>query len=163
VLFRLNNEEYKQQIRTAKANIEAAKAQVSGAKNEVKRLQPLSQKGIVSDYRLESAEYNVQSAQAALAQAQAALENAKINMGYTIVKSPTDGVIGSIPYRIGSLVNSSIVQPLTIVSDISKMFAYFSMSERELLQMALIVAGEGGNKTLHQLIKEMPDVSFIMA
>ncbi|HEX6983714.1 MAG TPA: efflux RND transporter periplasmic adaptor subunit [Balneolaceae bacterium] len=163
VLFRLNNEEYKQQIRTAKANIQAAKAQVNSAENEVHRLQPLAKKGIVSEYRLESARYNLQSAKAALAQAQAALENAKINMSYTVVKSPTDGVIGSIPYRIGSLVSSSITQPLTIVSDISKMFAYFSMSERELLEMALAVAGEGGNKTLQQLIKEMPDVSFVMA
>lgn len=163
VLFRLNSQEYEQQIRTARANIQAAKAQLNTAKNEVNRLQPLAEKGIVSEYRVESAQFNLQSAKAALAQARAALENAKISMDYTVVKSPTDGVLGSIPYRIGSLVSSAVPQPLTIVSDISEMFAYFSMSERDLLEMALTVADEGGNKTLQQLVDDMPKVSFVMA
>lgn len=162
VLFRLNNEEYKQQIRTAKASIEAAKASVSSAENEVKRLQPLAEKGIISSYRLQSARNTLQTQQAALAQAEAALANAKVNLSYTYVKSPTDGVIGSIPYRIGSLVNSAIVEPLTIVSDISKVYAYFSMSERELLEMTRAVADSGGNRTLHQRIAEMPLVNFIL-
>lgn len=162
VLFRLNGEEYQQQMRTAKADVQAAKAQVNSAENEVKRLQPLAEKEIVSGYRLESARYNLQSAKAALAQAEAALENAKINRSYTIVKSPTDGVIGSIPYRIGSLVSSTITKPLTIVSDISRVYAYFSMSEGELLEMARAVAGLGDNKTLQQLIAEMPKVNFIL-
>ena len=161
-LFRLNSEEYQQQIRSAQADIAAAKAGVNSAENEVKRLQPLAEKGIISEYGLISAQNTLQSQKAALAQARAALENARTNLGYTNVKSPTDGVIGSIPYRVGSLVSSAIPQPLTVVSDISQVYAYFSMSERELLEMARTVAGERENKTLHQRIAEMPEVNFLL-
>src|SRR5699024_8569689 len=54
-------------------------------------------------------------------------------------------------------------EPLTTVSDVSKMNAYFSMSERELLEMALAVTEEGQNQTLEQLIGKMPPVHFEMA
>ncbi|MDR8394029.1 efflux RND transporter periplasmic adaptor subunit [Aliifodinibius sp. S!AR15-10] len=163
VLFRLNSEQYEQEVRSAEADVEAAKAAVETAKDEVERMSSLAQKEIISDYRLQSAKNQLQSQEAALSQAQAALENARVNLSYTYVKSPTDGVIGSIPYRIGSLVSSTISRPLTVVSDISEVYAYFSMSERELLTMSQSVAGDGGNKTLQQRITDMPDVNLVLA
>jgi membrane fusion protein (multidrug efflux system) len=165
VLFRLNSEEFKQQVRSAKADVEAAKAGVSTAEDEVKRLSSLAEKDIISDYQLQSAKNNLQSQKAALAQAEASLENAQVNLGYTNVKSPTAGVIGNIPYRIGSLVSNTITQPLTVISNISKMYAYFSMSERELLEMSQGVAtsGEGGNKTLQERVADMPEVNLLLA
>ncbi|MCW9708485.1 efflux RND transporter periplasmic adaptor subunit [Fodinibius salsisoli] len=163
-LFRLNSEEFEQQVRSAKADVEAAKAGVSTAEDEVTRLSSLAEKDIISDYQLQSAKNNLKSQQAALAQAQAALENAQVNLGYTNVKSPTAGVIGKIPYRIGSLVSSTIAQPLTMISNITNIYAYFSMSERELLEMSQSVAasGEGGSKTLQERISEMPKVNLIL-
>lgn len=149
VLFKLNAQEYKQQVT-------AAKAAVATAKNEVKRLTPLAEQGIISEYDLQAAKLKLQSAKAQLVQA-------KVNLSYTTIESPVDGVIGRIPYKVGSLVSSSIQQPLTTVSDISSIYAYFSMSERELLNMTLAAAEEGGNKTLSQLVKEMPPVRFEMA
>lgn len=163
VLFRLNSEQYEQEVRSAEADVKAAKAAVETAKDEVERLNSLTDKEIISNYQLQSAKNSLQSQQAALAQAEAALENARVNLNYTYVKSPTDGVIGNIPYRIGSLVSSTISQPLTVVSNISEVYAYFSMSERELLNMAQNVADEGGNKTLQQRIADMPEVNLVLA
>ncbi|HKK47208.1 MAG TPA: efflux RND transporter periplasmic adaptor subunit [Balneolaceae bacterium] len=158
-LFQLNSEEYDQQVRSAKADVEAAKAAVNTASMNLKKTKPLADKDIVSQYDVESAQYNLQSKKAALAQAQANLINAQTNLGYTTVKSPADGVIGNIPYRVGSLVSSNITKPLTVVSDIDKMYAYFSMSERDLLGMMKQAPGN----ELREKIKQMPPVSFIMA
>ncbi|MEL7834765.1 efflux RND transporter periplasmic adaptor subunit [Fodinibius sp. Rm-B-1B1-1] len=163
VLFTLNNEEYKQEVRSAKADIQAAKARVSTAEDEVERQQNLVDKEIVSQYQLQSAKNELESNQAALAQAESRLKNAEVNLGYTQVKSPVNGIIGTIPYRIGSLVNSSISQPMTVVSDISEVYAYFSMSERELLEMAQTVSDDGGNKTVQQRVAEMPEVNLLLA
>jgi membrane fusion protein (multidrug efflux system) len=162
-LFKLNSEQYEQEVRSGEADVEAAKAAVETAKDEVQRFQKLAEKDIVSNYQLQSAQNTLQSRKASLAQARAALENARVNLSYTNIKSPSDGVIGSIPYRIGSLVNSATTQPLTVISNISKMYAYFSMSERELLEMAQGVATEGGNQTLQQRIAEMPKTNLVLA
>ena len=163
VLFELNSEQYEQDVRSAQADIEAAKAGVSTAKDEVKRLRSLVEKEIISDYRLQSAKNALESKQAVLAQAKARLENAQVNLSYTNVKSPATGIIGNIPYRIGSLVSSSIQQPLTVVSDVSKVYAYFSMGERELLEMAQNVSDKGGNKTIQQRVADMPKVNLILS
>lgn len=158
-LFQLNSEEYEQQLRSAKADVEAAKAAVNTANMNLQKTKPLAEKDIVSQYDVESAQYNLQSKKAALAQAKARLINAQTNLGYTTVKSPADGVIGNIPYRVGSLVSSNIAKPLTVVSDISKMYAYFSISERDLLEMMR----EAQGADLREKIKQMPNVSFVMA
>lgn len=163
ILFELNSEQYEQEMRVAQADIEAAQAAVSTAEDEVKRLRSLVEKDIISDYRLQSAKNMLDSQKAALSQAEARLENARVNFSYTNVKSPTKGIIGNIPYRVGSLVSSNSQQPLTVVSDISEVYAYFSMSERELLEMAQSVAKEGGNKTIQQRIAEIPPINLILA
>lgn len=163
VLFTLNSEEFEQQVRSAKADVQAAKAGVSTAEDEVSRMQSLVDQEIVSNYRLQTAKNTLKSKEAALAQAQARLKNAQVNLGYTKVKSPADGIIGTIPYRIGSLVSSTTSRPLTVVSDISEVYAYFSMSERELLEMAYNVSDEGGNKTIQQRVAEMPNVRLVLA
>ncbi|PAU95583.1 efflux transporter periplasmic adaptor subunit [Aliifodinibius salipaludis] len=163
VLFTLNNVEYQQEVRSAKADIQAAKARVSTAEDEVERQQSLVDKEIVSQYQLQSAKNELESNQAALAQAESRLKNAQVNLGYTEVKSPVTGIIGTIPYRIGSLVNSSISQPMTVVSDISEVYAYFSMSERELLEMARTVSSDGEDQTIQQRVAEMPQVNLLLA
>lgn len=49
--------------------------------------------------------------------------------------SPSNGVVGTFPYRVGSLVSPSVAQPLTTVSEIGDMYVYFSMTEKQLLAM----------------------------
>ena len=95
----------------------------------------LAQKNIISQYELQTAENTLAQQKANLAQAEAQLINAEKNLSYTQVSSPADGVIGKIPYRVGSLVSPSMATPLTTVSDNSKMFVYFSMNEKDLLKL----------------------------
>ena len=74
-----------------------------------------------------------------------------------MVKSPVNGVASMIPYRVGALVNSNISQPLVTVSDDSKIFAYFSMAENQMLDLIQ----EYGS--LKEAIKDMPEVELIMS
>ncbi len=149
ILFQINDEEYRQRVRTAKIEVQRAK-------NQLQQITPLAQQGIISKYELKSAKLNLEAAKAALA-------TAKQDLSYTTIESPVDGVLGRIPYEVGSLVNSTVVQPFTTVSNISTIYAYFSMSERELLEMALAVADEGGGRTLGQLIENIPPIRLAMA
>ena len=163
VLFRLNNEEYRQAVRSAKADVEAARANVQQAQDEVERLTSLVEKDIVSEYELRSAKNTLASRKGALSQAQAALKNAQVNLDYTYVRSPADGVIGSIPYRIGSLVSSNSAEPLTVVSDISEVRAYFSMNERELLEMVQETGVGDRDGVLRERIANLPDAHLILS
>ena len=114
----------------------------------------LNKKNIISNYDLQMAENQLAQTKAQLAQAEAQLVNAKNNLSYTSVTSPSDGVVGSIPYRVGSLVSPSVANPLTTVADISEMYAYFSMTERQLLSQIR----EGGS--IKEILERMPDVQL---
>ncbi|CAA9197094.1 Multidrug resistance protein MexA [Flavobacterium bizetiae] len=158
-LFKINAPEYEQQVRTAAASIKSAQADVSSAKLAVNKVKPLVEKGIISKYDLESAQYTYESAVASLAQANAALVNAKTNLGYTTVTSPVNGVVGSIPFRLGSLVSSNTTEPLTTVSSIGNVFAYFAMNEKALLNFTKSASGA----SLAEKIKQLPAVSLILS
>src|SRR4051794_40665824 len=157
-LFRISAPQYEQDVRTAEANIKIAVADVNAAQMQVNKVRPLVEKDIISKYELESAQYTLQARQAALAQARATLANAKTNLGYTSVTSPVNGVVGTIPYKIGSLVSSNTAQPLTTVSNIGSIYAYFSINEKQALDFARNSPGT----TLKQRIARIPPVSLIL-
>lgn len=159
LLFKISAPQYEQDVRTAKANIQIAEANVNAAKMEVDKVRPLVEKNIISKYELESAEFTLQSKQAALAQAKATLANANTNIGYTSVTSPVNGVVGSLPYKIGSLVNSNTAMPLTTVSNINKIYAYFSINEKVALEFAKDTKGATSQKRL----ETMPPVTLVLA
>lgn len=158
-LFKINDPQYEQAVRTANAGIKTAEAQVSTAKLAVVKVTPLVQKEIVSKYELESAQYTYKSALASLASAKAALVNAQTNLSYTTVTSPVNGVVGSIPFRLGSLVNSSNTDPLTTVSSIGNVYAYFALNEKLLLEFTKDSTGT----TFSQKIAKMPKVSLLLS
>ncbi|SEO65561.1 membrane fusion protein, multidrug efflux system [Flavobacterium sp. CF108] len=157
-LFKISAPEYEQQVRTASASIKSAQADLSSAKLAVNKVRPLVEKGIISKYDLESAQYTYESAVASLAQANAALVNAKTNLGYTTVTSPVDGVVGSIPFRLGSLVSSNTTEPLTTVSSIGNVYAYFALNEKALLNFT-----KDSGASLNQKIKSLPAVSLLLS
>ncbi|MFC0780201.1 efflux RND transporter periplasmic adaptor subunit [Flavobacterium sp. HJSW_4] len=159
-LFKISAPEYEQQVRTATASIKSAQAEVSSAKLAVNKVKPLVEKGIISKYDLESAQFTYESAMASLAQANAALVNAKTNLGYTTVTSPVNGVVGSIPFRLGSLVSSNNADPLTTVSSIGNVYAYFAMNEKMLLNFT---QSNTTGASLAQKIKSMPAVSLLLS
>jgi len=136
LLFKINAPQYEQDVRTAEAGIKTAEADVNTATLQVNKVKPLVEKDIISHYELESAQLALQTKEAALAQAKASLENARINLGYTTIVSPVDGVIGSLPYKLGSLVTSTTTDPLTTVYNTANVYAYFAMNEKQLLDFS---------------------------
>ncbi|MFT5749889.1 MAG: membrane fusion protein (multidrug efflux system), partial [Ancylomarina sp.] len=159
LLFKLSAETLNQQVNVAKANIEVAKAQVVSAQVEVDKVTPLVQKNIISGVQLKTAESNLNAANAQLIAAEAQYQNARENLAYTFIKSPVDGIVGSLPYRVGSLVGRSEPKPLTTVSNISNVYAYFTLNEKQLLQFN---RGLNGSSVADK-IKELPDVELILA
>ncbi|WP_316793861.1 efflux RND transporter periplasmic adaptor subunit [Pedobacter frigoris] len=159
LLFTINAPQYEQLVRTASAAISSAEANVNAAQLQVNKTKPLVEKDIISKYDLDAAQLTLQSRQAALAQAKAELVNARVNLGYTKITSPVDGVIGSIPFKTGSLVSGSSAQPLTTVSNISKIYAYFSMNEKQLLDFSRNYKGN----TLSAKMKNIPAVSLVLS
>lgn len=139
---------------SAEAAVTAAEAQVHTAQLNVDRIRPLAEKGIVSVTQLNTYQNALESANASLAQAKAQLKNARATLNWTEVKSPVDGIIGNIPYRLGSLVNSGNV--LTTVANTKEVFVYFSISESNLMN---ILSSLEGN-TQEEKIKNFPPVKL---
>ncbi|MHA4896550.1 efflux RND transporter periplasmic adaptor subunit [Pedobacter sp. PWIIR3] len=159
LLFSINAPQYEQLVRTANAAISSAEADVNAAQLQVNKTKPLVDKDIISKYDLDAAQLTLQSRKAALAQAKAELVNAKVNLSYTKITSPVDGVIGSIPFKTGSLVSPTGAQPLTTVSNISKVYAYFSLNEKQLLEFSKTYKGAD----LAAQMKNIPAVSLVLA
>ena len=134
-LFIIDQVPYKAALQTAEANVAAAKAGVATAQLTYDSKKELYAKNVVSQYDLLTAENTLLTAKAQLAQAEAQRVNAANNLSYTVVKAPANGVVGTLPYRVGALVSASIPQPLTTVSDNSEMYVYFSMNENQLLNL----------------------------
>jgi len=132
-LFIIDPVQYEEAVNAARAAVNVAKANMATAELTAQNKRELAKNNIIGAYDLQMAENSLLSSKALLAQASAQLVNAEKNLSYTRVSSPSDGVVGTIPFRVGSLVSPSIATPLTTVSDISEMYAYFSMTERQLL------------------------------
>lgn len=134
LLFVLNAPQYEQEVRNTEAAISSAEAEVNSAQIDVEKTRPLVEREIISKFELTSAENIVTAKKAALEQAQASLANAKTNYSYTRITAPVAGFIGTLPYKLGSLVNSSTADPLTTISNIKKVYAYFSINEKTHLE-----------------------------
>ncbi|ASZ15116.1 efflux RND transporter periplasmic adaptor subunit [Chitinophaga pendula] len=159
LLFKIHGPQYEQEVRTATAAIKRAQADVHTAGMQVEKTAPLVEEGIISNYELQSAKYTLQAREAALAQAKASLVNANTNIGYTTISSPVDGIVGSLPYKPGSLVSSSSPLPLTVVSNTHKIHAYFAFNEKELLDLTARYPG----KTIAEKLAQLPEVLLLLA
>ena len=155
VLFVIDNETYQAAVRQAQAAVNTAQSSVNTAKLTFENTKQLHANRVVGDYELQTAENTYESAKAGLAQAQAALASAKDNLSFCYVKSPAKGVVGTLPYKKGALVNNSNV--LTHVADISEMEVYFSMTEKDMLTLS---KAEGG---LRGAVDALPAVKLLLA
>ncbi len=158
LLFRISNPQYEQDLRSAEASLRTAEAEMESAQMTVNKVRPLVQKDIISSYELESAEYTLKTKQAAVTEAKSAVTNAEINVGYTSITSPMNGIIGSLPHKEGSYINSSSTDPLTTISSLSNMYAYFSVNEKQLLDISMKMEGA----TLQDKLKHFPDVRLLL-
>lgn len=153
-LFIIDQVPYKAALQTAEANVEAAKAGVATAQLTFDSKKELFAKNVISQFELTTSQNQLLTAQAQLAQAEAQRVNAANNLSYTVVKAPANGVVGTLPYRVGALVSASLPQPLTTVSDNSDMYVYFSMNENQLLNLTRTYG------SMANTLKNMPEVQL---
>ena len=156
-LFQIDPTQYKAAYDQAAASVKSAKANLETITATERNKKMLHDQKIISDFEYQTAVNNLLTAKANLAQAEAAYTAAKQNLDFCTVKSPSDGVIGTFPYRIGALVSPSISEPLTTVSEIGDMYVYFSMTEKQLLDLTRA----GG--TLKEQLEKMPAVKLQLA
>lgn len=156
-LFKIDDVQYRAAVNQAIASVNVVKANINTQKLTVENKKMLHAKQIISDYDLQTAINQLASLEAQLQQAEAALQSARDNLRYCTVTSPGDGVVGVIPYRVGSLVSASSAQPLTTVSSINEMYVYFSMTEKQLLALT---REQGG---LNEALKNMPPVTLVLS
>ncbi len=171
ILFVIDNETYQAQVRQtqaavnqAQAAINTAEAQLNTAKLQYDNSVQLHANGVIGDFELQSsknaytsAQAQVNQAKAALAQSQAALASAKEALSFCYVKSPASGVVGSLPYKVGALVSASSQPALTTVSNISAMEVFFSMTEKDVLEMTKSAGG------LNAAVNNYPPVKLKLA
>ena len=155
VLFVLDNATYQAQVRQAQAQVNTATASLNTAKLTYENSQKLHASGVIGDYELQSSKNSYESAVAGLAAAQASLASAKEMLSFCYVKSPAAGVVGSLPFKVGTLVSAA--NTLTTVSNISSMEVYFSMTEKDMLAMGKNAGGLTG------AIDAMPAVKLKLA
>jgi len=153
-LFLIDQVQLKAAVTQAQAAVAAAQSQVATAKLTADNQKKLLDKNIISSYQYETAALNLQAAQAQLNQAKAALVNAKKNLSYSVVTAPASGIVGSIPNREGTLASPSGAA-LTTISDNSQVYAYFSLNEKQIIELT-----QGGARSLDAAIKNMPQVQL---
>lgn len=152
VLFVIDRTPYIAALRNATANVHAAEAQVRTARLDYESKKELLREQVISQYDLSTAQNELAVREAALEQAKAQELDARNNLSYTEVKSPSDGTVGTLPFRVGSLVSPSMPQPLTTISDNERMYVYFSMTEN---QLRILLRQYGSPE---QVISRMPPI-----
>ena len=159
VMFKLETNVLSQTESAAQSSVAAAQAKVAVAQVEVKKLEPLVDQNIISPILLETAQVRLLHANSELKQAKANYNSIAANVDYAIIRAPVDGVVGKINLRTGALVGPSDQTPITTVSDIRALYAYFSMNESEYLNFLYETAGNSSEEKL----KNIPPVELLMA
>ena len=155
-LFVIDQVPYSAALEVAVATRKSAEARLATAQMNYDNERLLQEGRVVADMSVQTMQNALLEAQAALAQAKAQEVNARNNLSYTEVKSPVSGVASMIPWHVGSLVSSSISEPLVTVADDSEVYVYFSISESQALDL---VTQYG---SIDKFIAEAPMVSLRM-
>ena len=153
-LFIIDQTPYRAALQVARANVEAAQAKLTTAQMEYESSRKLKAGQVISDYTVQTSLNALNEAKAALSQAKAQELNARNSLSYTEVKSPVSGSASMIPYHVGALVSSSIAEPLVTVADDHVMYAYFSITENQTLDL---IQQYG---SLEQFLKQASDVEL---
>jgi membrane fusion protein, multidrug efflux system len=158
-LCKINDQPYLEALNNANASLAVARANQASAEINVNKLEPLVQNQVISPIQLKTAQAAYDATTASVAQANAMVANAKINIGYSLIKAPVDGYIGRIHIKIGSLVGVSTADPLTTISEVKDIRAYFSVSETAFLRFK----DEYTGKTIEDKIRQLPPVELILS
>lgn len=136
VLFVLDQANYVADEKAARANVGVVKAGVETPQLNYDSRKGLREKNIVSEYDLQTAAATLSLAKAQLQQAEAQWEAARSNLSYTVLKSPSDGVVGSLPYRkgdyVGPTIQDGVVRLHTLKGETHLLALTLDQAEKEL-------------------------------
>ncbi|WP_353166211.1 efflux RND transporter periplasmic adaptor subunit [Empedobacter brevis] len=158
-LFRINASVYREQRNTAAASLAMARSQLASAQLELDKYKVLTSNNVVADFQYQKAKTNFENARAAVKQQQTLVTAADVNLGFSVVKAPVSGFIGRIPNRLGALVGPSDTEPLTTLSKVNEIYAYFSLPENEILKINASRPGA----TLLEKLKSFQEISLLLA
>lgn len=134
LLFSLNSQLIKEELFKAQATLKTAIAETKIAELTIKNTQLLVEKNVVAKTELDMALANLEVLKAKVEEAKAAENAIKVQMTFSEIRAPFDGVIGRVPNKMGSLVDEGTL--LTTISDNQNVFAYFNVSEKEYLNLS---------------------------
>jgi membrane fusion protein (multidrug efflux system) len=157
-LFKINDRIYADQLNNAKAAY-LLPGQICKCPDQCSRLTPLVQNNVVSEVQLKTAQASYDAASANVIQAEAMVGNAQTNLGYTLIKASSNGYIGRIHLKSGSLVGMNTSEPLTVLSEIKDIYAYFSLSEAKFLEFQNQYPGN----SIQEKLKHFPPVELMLA
>lgn len=157
-MFTIDQVPYQAAVDQARAAVAAAETAVATAQINADNQKALYDRNIISHNAWQVADNQLQQAKASLNQSKAALTSALNQLSYTVVKAPSNGVVGAIPNRVGTLASPSMAVPLTTVSDNSQVYAYIALNQDDMLEMT-----DGGTRSLESALREMPEVNLILS
>jgi len=147
-------EPYKVQLEQAHAAEEGAKATLINAEAEFTRQEQLQAKDVSTQANLDRARANRDTARAAVLQAQANTQTAEINLGYTTVSAPFDGVVTARKVSVGELVGGDHTSELATIVQLDPIWVWFNLSERDVQRVRAQMAQQG--VTVADLINKVP-------
>ena len=134
LLFEIDDRPYKMALDQALGDLAQQRANLRKNQLDVSKYTPLAAKGAVSKQEYDTAVQNTQASEAQVKGSEAAAENARLNLDWTKIYSPIDGIVGIAPVQVGDLVTPATV--LTTVSQVDPMKITFPITEREYLRYA---------------------------
>jgi len=152
VLFEIDPRTFQAALDQAKAQLEAQQARWTTAKANLARIRPLAEQNAVSKKDLDDAIGTEQAARAAVLSAQAAVDKGQLDLGFTRIISPVDGIAGLAKAQIGNLVGPVGTEELTTVSTVNPIMVYIQVSEQEYLQSGRNVKRRETDKQMAGLI-----------
>jgi RND family efflux transporter MFP subunit len=144
LLFTLNSLEFEKELQKANAVYKNAIADLKAAQVELKNVKRLAEKNIVSKAEFAVTKAKVDALKADVEEALANKEQAALQLSFSQIKAPYNGIINRIPNKVGSLIAEGDM--LTSISDNQEVFAYFNLSEIDYLNY--MTAGEKKTKTV---------------
>ncbi len=133
LLFTIDPRPFQADLARARGAEAEAQARLTRARQDVDRFKPLVEQNAIPRQDYDNALSSAAAAEASLATAQAVVQNAEIDLGYTRITSPIDGIAGKVEVQPGNLVGRGQTTLLTRLSDIDPIHVRFNISERDYL------------------------------
>ncbi len=161
LLFEIDPRKFQAALKQAASELDRAQAQRIKAEYDVARNEPLAQEGAISQKEFQDSVQTSRAALASVESAAASLDQAKLNLEWTKVVAPIDGVVGVAKAQIGDLVNSS--DELTSMSQLDPIRVYFAASEQEYLKFSTLVQERYRDKEDPRKIRDDGRIEMVLS